>query len=194
MTKKTASIISTFIVFFLLLIAVLLDKSLTFINESELPFEIVLPQEVIIQPTPTPTVLGSSSDTEPVTIITRVIDGDTVELNTGETVRYIGIDAPEVGKEGSKTAQCYAEEAEQRNSELVLNKAVRLEKDTSETDRYGRLLRYVYVEDTLVNESLVKEGFAFAKSYKPDTKLQDIFKIAQQAAKNEKKGLWGKCF
>ena len=68
---------------------------------------------------------------------------------------------------------------------------VRLEKDVSETDRYGRLLRYVYLEDsTFVNELLVKEGYAKASTYPPDVKHADLFVEAERYARQNNKGLW----
>jgi micrococcal nuclease len=117
-------------------------------------------------------------------LVTRVIDGDTIEIEGGERVRYIGIDTPEVGR-------CYASEATARNRDLVLNKQVRLERDVSETDRYGRLLRYVWVGDTMINEALVRQGYAQAATYPPDVKYQSLFSSAQQEARNANMGLWG---
>jgi micrococcal nuclease len=124
--------------------------------------------------------------TEPVELflVTRVIDGDTVELESGERVRYIGIDTSEVG-------DCYSQEATLINEKLVLNKQVKLEKDVSETDRYNRLLRYVYVDDIFVNEYLVKEGFAHASSYPPDVKFQDQLRKFESEARDQEKGFWG---
>lgn len=117
-------------------------------------------------------------------LVTRVVDGDTIELENGEQVRYIGIDTPEVG-------YCYSNEAAKKNKDLVLNKKVELEEDVSETDRYDRLLRYVYIDGKFVNEILVSEGYAFAKSYPPDTKYQYKFNQAQLEAKDQELGLWG---
>ncbi len=125
-------------------------------------------------------------------IVTRVIDGDTIELATGETVRYIGIDTPET-KHPSRPVECYGELAAQKNAELVLDKEVRLEKDVSETDQFGRLLRYVWIEENMVNDMLVREGFAHAASYPPDVKYQEMFTQAQEQARNENRGLWGEC-
>lgn len=121
--------------------------------------------------------------------VAKVIDGDTIVLESGETIRYIGIDAPEV----SLGEECFAKEATKANEELVLGKEIRLEKDVSEKDKYNRLLRYVWVGSTFVNESLVKEGFARFSSYPPDVKYQDLFKAAEQDARENNRGLWGKC-
>ena len=129
-------------------------------------------------------------------LVTKVIDGDTiaVDINGEEKrVRYIGIDTPETGK-SSRLAECYGKEATERNRELVENKKVRLEKDISETDKYGRLLRYVYVEDEFINKKLVEDGFADTATYPPDVKYVEVFKDAKRQAKDANKGLWGGCF
>ncbi len=117
--------------------------------------------------------------------VTRVIDGDTIELNDGRKVRYIGIDAPET------TGDCYAEQATKKNADLVEGKEVRLEKDVSEKDRYGRLLRYVYHNDLFINEHLVRLGYAKASSYPPDIKNQEKFSMAEKEARGQEAGLWG---
>lgn len=122
--------------------------------------------------------------------VVRVIDGDTIEIENGLKVRYIGIDTPET-KDPHEPVGCYGHEAYLKNQELVANKQVTLEKDVSETDRYGRLLRYVYVDGIMVNEQLVKEGFAKAVSYPPDIKHQDLFSNAERLAQYKKAGLWG---
>ena len=118
--------------------------------------------------------------------VLRVYDGDTIEiaLNGGTyKVRYIGIDAPEIGD------PCYTE-ATRFNSYLVMGqeKAVYLEKDTSEVDQYDRLLRYVWLvgpdKYTLVNAELVAMGYAVARAYPPDTRYQPFLaEMAQQAQK-----------
>lgn len=98
-------------------------------------------------------------------LVTRVIDGDTIELENGERVRYIGIDTPET-VDPRKPVQCFGVEASKKNKELVEKKQVWLVKDVTDRDRYGRPLRYVYLGDpensntVFVNLELVKEGFA----------------------------------
>ncbi len=124
--------------------------------------------------------------------VKRVIDGDTIELSDGQVVRYIGIDTPET-KHPNKAVQCYGEEATSQNEAMVLGKMVILEQDVSNTDRYGRLLRYVWVDDQLINWQLVVSGFAFAKSYPPDVAYQASFNQAQQFARENEQGLWGVC-
>jgi len=125
--------------------------------------------------------------------VIRVIDGDTIEVEidgSKKTVRYIGIDTPET-VHPDREVQCFGKEASEKNKELVTNKTVELEKDVSEGDRYGRLLRYVYVDNVFVNEVLVREGYAHASSYPPDIKYQDKFRLAEQQARKDGMGLWG---
>lgn len=121
--------------------------------------------------------------------VVRVIDGDTIKLEDGRTVRYIGIDTPETVSP-SKPVQCFGKEASDKNRELVEGKKVRLVKDVSETDKYGRLLRYVFVGDLFVNDYLVREGYAHAVTFPPDIKFSDQFKNAQKDARERKIGLW----
>ena len=125
-------------------------------------------------------------------LVTKVIDGDTIEIAGGRKVRYIGIDAPE-SLDPRKVVQCFGEEAYKKNKELVEGKRVRLEKDVSETDKYGRLLRYVYVGDIFVNRYLIREGYAYAYTFPPDIKYAEEFVQAQRKAREEKKGLWAVC-
>lgn len=151
-------------------------------------------------PFPTPTVAGTTTQQARVV---RVIDGDTVELEGGEKVRYIGIDTPET-HHPTKGVECYGQVAAQKNAELVLNKMIELEKDVSETDRYGRLLRYVYVEQAaseaaevapkiMVNEYLIQTGYAHASSYPPDIKYQENFRQLEAKTRTKMVGLWGAC-
>lgn len=122
--------------------------------------------------------------------VINVIDGDTIKIESGQVIRYIGIDTPET-VHPNKPTQCYGKEASDKNKELVEGKEVKLEKDISETDKYGRLLRYVWLGDMLVNEYLVREGYAQSSSYPPDVKYQERFLEAQRQAQEGKKGLWG---
>ncbi len=122
--------------------------------------------------------------------VVKVIDGDTIKLEDGRVIRYIGVDTPET-VHPSKPIQCYGKEASNKNRELVEGKKVEIEKDVSETDKYGRLLRYIWVGDIFVNEYLVREGFAHSFTYPPDVKYQDRFREAERKAREEGKGLWG---
>lgn len=127
-----------------------------------------------------------------VVTVTRVVDGDTIEITGGRKLRYIGINTPE-SVDPRRPVQCFGKEASERNKELVLGKQVEIEKDVSETDKFGRLLRYVYLDNVMVNERLVQEGYAYASSYPPDVKYQDRFRAAQEKARVENKGLWASC-
>jgi len=124
--------------------------------------------------------------------VIRVIDGDTVEIEGGQKVRYIGIDTPET-VHPDKAVQCFGREATDKNRKLVEGKTVELEQDISETDKYGRLLRYVYIDDLFVNDYLIRQGFAHASSYPPDIKYQDQFRQAEQEARQNNRGLWSQC-
>lgn len=129
------------------------------------------------------TTIPEPTQNSQVILVTKVIDGDTIELSTGERVRYIGIDTPE-------RAECYFQEAKLANEKLVLNQTVKLVKDVSQADRYGRLLRYVYVNGIFVNNYLVKEGYAFASTYPPDVNYQELFLQSQKQAREKQKGFW----
>lgn len=141
--------------------------------------------------TPVASSSASSSNRQKVKVV-RVVDGDTIEIEGGKTVRYIGMDTPETVKPNTPV-QCFGKEASAKNKELVEGKEVELEKDVSETDRYGRLLRYVYVGETMVNKYLVDLGYAYSSTYPPDVKYQEVFREAQKLAQENKKGLWSSC-
>lgn len=124
--------------------------------------------------------------------VVRIIDGDTIEVELGglrHKVRYIGIDCPEPSHPPA-TAEPFSAQATARNAELVAGKTVRLEKDISETDRHGRLLRYVWVGDTLVNEALVCAGLCRAVRYPPDVTRQSRLTECQREAQRAGRGLW----
>ncbi|MBI4919139.1 thermonuclease family protein [archaeon] len=96
-------------------------------------------------------------------IVTRVVDGDTLVIETGEKIRLICINTPEKGEEGF-------EEAKQFLTDLVLNKNVILEKDITNKDKYGRLLRYVYLDGVFVNKEIFQKRYAKMFRYEPDIK------------------------
>jgi endonuclease YncB( thermonuclease family) len=116
-------------------------------------------------------------------VVARVIDGDTIEMEDGHLVRYIGIDAPERGEP-------YYWEARWANNNLVAGKQVRLEKDVTGKDRYGRLLRYVWIGDTMVNAELVKHGYAYSYSYDPNLRYQEHLLRLEKEAREQRWGLW----
>jgi len=117
---------------------------------------------------------------------TRVLDGDTIEIETGERVRLIGINSAEFGEE------CY-EEAKEELEDLILGKEITLESDIEDKDKYGRLLRYIYVEidgeDRFVNYGMIILGSAY--SYPFGNKHDDLFEDAEELAKENNAGcLW----
>jgi micrococcal nuclease len=116
-------------------------------------------------------------------LVTKVVDGDTIELQNGRRVRLICVDTPEKGKP-------FFKEATNFTRDLVLNKVVTLEKDVSETDRYGRLLRYVYVGNISVNYELVANGMAMVYRYPPDVEHCDEYQEAAKFAAEHGVGLW----
>lgn len=128
---------------------------------------------------------GCSSPPDTARVI-RVIDGDTITIEGGYRVRYIGIDTPEIHPQ----VEPFGIEAWQANRKLVEGKEVRLERDVSETDKYGRLLRYVWIDDILVEAELVRQGLARAKAYPPDTKYQEHLEQMQAEAREAGRGMW----
>lgn len=119
--------------------------------------------------------------------VVEIIDGDTIRVSIDGTyysIRYIGIDTPELNSD------YYSAEAKNQNQALVFSKEVMLFKDESEKDPYGRLLRYVVVNNTFVNYNLVQTGHARATSYPPDDACDTAFKDAETKAKNQKIGIW----
>jgi endonuclease YncB( thermonuclease family) len=120
--------------------------------------------------------------------VTWVYDGDTVEVEMrGRTydVRYIGVDTPE-------RDQPYYDEAFDANFDMVKNQNIILVQDVSDTDQYGRLLRYVYLTDgTFVNAELLRGGYGRTINIPPDVAYEDYFASLQREARREGRGLWG---
>jgi micrococcal nuclease len=137
-----------------------------------------------IEPSSEATSLGAAGDVG----VVRVVDGDTIVVAIGgpkgTKVRLIGIDTPE-------RDHCYFGQATDRMRSLVEGRRVRLQRDVSETDRYGRLLRYVYVGKIFVNAIMVSEGFAAAATYPPDVAHAGEFIALERAARLARRGLWG---
>ena len=124
----------------------------------------------------------------PTFAVVGVADGDTLRVEVDgreEPVRLIGIDAPERGT-------CFAAEATAALRGLVEGERVVLESDTSDRDRFDRLLRYVHVDGTHVNARLVREGFAVARRYRPDTARAEELEAAEADARSDGAGLWGR--
>ena len=121
--------------------------------------------------------------------VTHVFDGDTIEVELdGKTwkLRYIGVDTPE-------REEPFYEEALDFNRNLVDGQTIILVKDVSETDQYGRLLRYVYLEDgTFVNGELIRNGWARLVTFPPDVAQTDALKSLQATAREAGAGMWGR--
>lgn len=117
--------------------------------------------------------------------VVQIIDGDTIDVQfangTKDRVRYVGMNTPE------RDEVCY-NEATQANAIFVQNKTVRLVKDVSDRDVYGRLLRYVYVGDLFVNRALVEQGYAEAVLYEPDRAHYNEFVALEQQAASANRG------
>jgi micrococcal nuclease len=124
--------------------------------------------------------------------VVRVVDGDTINVQLAdrvEKIRYIGVNAPEIhhpikGEEPGGRA------AAQVNRGLVIGRRVRLELDVQPRDRYGRLLAYVWVGDTMVNAELVRLGYAQVMTVPPNVRYQDLFLKLQREARDAGRGLW----
>jgi len=157
--------------------------------------KLTIPQPLTEGVAPTSVAAVSSIAVSPGMVAARVVtvvDGDTIVVSIGDEeykVRYIGINCPET-VHPQKVVECMGPEAAEANKKLVDGKHIYLEKDMSETDKYGRLLRYVWVGDVLINAELVRLGYAQASTYPPDVKYQDLFLESQQEARNAGRGLW----
>jgi micrococcal nuclease len=152
------------------------------------PFPTNAPQATALQ-TPsgeTPQSTPSPSQGGREARVTRIIDGDTIEVDIGGIafqVRYIGIDCPEAGDPLGPAAT-------DANRRLVENETVRLVEDVSEVDEFDRLLRYVYLGDLFVNAEMVLRGYARAVSYPPNVLHDDLFARLEIQAKEAAAGLW----
>lgn len=135
--------------------------------------------------------------------VVRVYDGDTVKLSSGERVRFIGIDTPEmhdnpklyrdVKKTGldPETIKQMGEKSYEFTKGLLADRDVRLEFDAEARDKYGRLLAYVYLDDgTFVNEEIIKNGYAYPLTIVPNVKHAEDFKALFQEARQKRIGLW----
>src|SRR3990167_688727 len=160
-------------------------------------FKSSAPAEVI--PTANPAQEASASGEiigERVKVI-EVVDGDTIKLNTGQTVRFIGIDTPET-KDPRRPVGCFGKEASAETKNLLDGREVILKKDVSDVDKYNRILRYVYLplpngQTLFVNDYLIRAGFAKVSTYPPDVKYTEQFIEAERQAREGNKGLWGRC-
>ncbi len=127
--------------------------------------------------------------------VKHVVDGDTIDVGMDgktERVRLIGIDTPET-VDPRKSVQCFGREASNKTKEMLSGKQVRLEADSTQDnrDKYGRLLRYVFLEDgTNYNQWLITQGYAHEYTYDTPYKFQTEFKAAERQARGLNLGLW----
>ncbi|MFO8102450.1 MAG: thermonuclease family protein [Dehalococcoidia bacterium] len=148
------------------------------------------PEIILRQPSQLEVVDSSEEEPSDETfLVTRVVDGDTIEIEGGEIIRYIGVDAPET-VHPEKPVEYFGREAAAKNRELVEGKRIRLEKDVQDKDTYGRSLRYVWLGDTMVNAELVRLGYAYSSSFPPNVAHQDLLLQAEQEARQNERGLW----
>jgi len=124
--------------------------------------------------------------------VAQITDGDTIKLSNGETIRYIGIDAPEL-KKGEHEAQCFAQQAKEINRKLVKNKKVKIETDENTMDRFGRTLAYVYQDNIFINQQLLEQGAGKFYLDTVNNKYQSTLIAAANQAHKEKTGLWRDC-
>jgi micrococcal nuclease len=140
----------------------------------------------------------SATEREPRTArVVRVVDGDTIRVVLGdrqERVRYIGVDTPESVKQDTPV-ECFAKRAAAENARLVAGRQVRLVPDVDPRDRFGRLLAYVYrtQDGTMVNEALVRGGFARPLTIPPNVRFAERFRRAAREARRAARGLWSAC-
>jgi len=122
--------------------------------------------------------------------VKRVIDGDTIELENGSKVRLIGVNTPET-THPSKGVEYYGKEASNFTRRMVEGKQIQIMFDIQRVDRYGRLLAYVFLDDsTFLNAELLKQGYAKISTYPPNIKYVEKFKQLEQEARENARGLW----
>lgn len=190
MLKNTSKIIFIILISLLFLFFVF---SLTIKSKNSQPIThntstslSVNPQLVTISPLPTSTSLKEKAK------VSIVYDGDTIELADKRKVRYIGINTPEINWK-SGDPQCFATQSARINKEMVGGQEIEMAKDISETDKYGRILRYIWIDGIFMNDFLLRQGYAKLDLIPPDTSYSGQFKEAQKEARDNKRGLWGKC-
>ena len=151
-----------------------------------------------VMPTPIQTeariIVDKEASTSATAYVTKVVDGDTITVlidGIKETVRFIGIDTPEV-VDPRKLVQCFGREASEKTKALLTNQTVTLVVDPTQgnRDKYNRLLRYVFLGDVNINQQLLQEGYAHEYTYRLPYAYQTEFTQAERAAREGKKGLW----
>lgn len=161
----------------LFLIAVFLFGVFVGKSSPQTPLSPQSPQSSLYKPTPTP---------QPgFFLVTRVLDGDTIELKGGKRIRYMGIDAPELYERWGTVAY-------ETNRNLVEGKTVRIEEDHPDRDLYGRTLAHVWIDNVFVSERLVDDGLAKVFLIKGEAKPKYLSRLqaAEDRAKGATRGLW----
>lgn len=121
-------------------------------------------------------------------VVRKIIDGNTVQLESGETIRYIGVATPSMNKK--EGPEFYARQAVNYNKRLVFMKKIKLEFDGRRKDEAGNMLAYVFVKKTFVNADLIRNGYARAEVPPPNLRYKDVLLDAQKKAMTEDKGIW----
>jgi micrococcal nuclease len=145
-------------------------------------------------PTTVPSSPASDSSAGSV-VVTRVVDGDTVEVDSGGRVvdvRMIGVDTPESVAPG-QPVECFARRASEFTERSLQGRRVRLEFDVQRTDRYGRTLAYVWLDGRLFNEVLLARGYAVLMTVPPNVRYADRFLAAYRHARERGRGVWTAC-
>jgi micrococcal nuclease len=137
-------------------------------------------------------IINGSANCQEKGIVDTVIDGDTIILKDGRTIRYLGINTPETNHP-TKGLECFGAEATIKNNELVNEKKITLECGNEDIDEYGRYLRYVYVNDVFINAELVEEGFAVAFPFGQTEKFDQVFVQLENYSRLQNKGMWKAC-
>lgn len=156
-----------------------------------------LQKQGIIEINPQPAQQAATAHAPGTYAVAKFDDGDTIVVDMDgkkETIRFIGVDTPET-HDPRKPVQCFGKAASAYTKQLIGTNRVRLEADptNSNRDRYDRLLRYIYLPDgTLVNKKIIEDGYGFALTAFPFTKMEE-FRQAQKEARENNRGLWSKC-
>ncbi len=146
------------------------------------------------------TTKSKTGQVEKVTV-NRIVDGDTIELTDGRKIRYLNMDTPETVKPNTPV-MCYGMDAKAYNKKAVDQKIIWLNFDKDPTDRYGRTLAFIYLDEENANSNnvtqslnadMVKKGYSRAISYSPNTTYKKDFESWMVTAREDKKGAWEAC-
>jgi micrococcal nuclease len=154
--------------------------------------KLAAPAKSEVSPSPASSTPAAADKKYIIAKVTKVVDGDTINVLVGdkkETIRLVLVDTPET-KHPTKPVEPFGPEASQFMTDTLEGKEVKLEKDVSERDQYGRLLMYVWLGDKMVNELLLEKGLARVAVYQPDIKYVDSFRGTQKKAQQAGIGIW----